>query len=93
MAKVTTEDAIKRLREIGGDTDEVIALSQDLKDTISGDGTNWEEKYKENDNAWRKKYMDAFTGNLPNTPNEEKAQEQEEEQEKPLTYAALFKEE
>lgn len=64
----TTEELLQAIREhIGEDTsDESISFLEDVTDTISDleskskDGTNWEQKFKENDEAWRKKYRDRF---------------------------------
>lgn len=66
----TTAEIIETLRtKIGEDTsDESLAFLEDVADTLSDlekktkDATNWETKFKENDEAWRKKYRDRFFG-------------------------------
>ena len=69
MAIVTKSDLLKRINEIAGDntSDAVLELLGDVTDTLDdaekrakGDGENWEEKYKQNDAEWRKKYRDRF---------------------------------
>ena len=69
MAVRTREEILNSVRERFGDdtTDETLALVEDITDTLTdlenknaNSGENWEQKYKENDAAWRKKYRDRF---------------------------------
>lgn len=84
---------------IGDDTsDEAIAFIEDISDSLNDyenkvSGYNeLEEKYKENDKAWREKYKNAFFNGSKEKP-EEPEQIEEEESKKRLTYEDLFKEE
>lgn len=94
MAVLERDKFFERIRgQIGDDsTDEAIAFLEDVTDTYnslsgSGDGTDWKQKYDENDAAWRKKYTERFfSGGDTNTDNDT-----EQEQNKPLTYENLFK--
>ena len=93
MAVLERDKFFERIRgQLGdGSTDEAIAFLEDVTDTYnalsnSGDGTDWKEKYEENDAAWRKKYTERFFsvgGNQEHEPDPEP--------DKPLTYENLFK--
>lgn len=49
-----------------GNSDEDISFIEDITDTVNdlenraSNNINWEQKYNENDAAWRKKYRDRF---------------------------------
>ena len=66
--KLSKDELLKKLKDkMGEDTsDEAIALFEDISDTINDyeektkDSTEWERKYKENDEMWRNKYRDRF---------------------------------
>lgn len=69
MAVLNREEFFSRLQTaIGTDTsDDSISLIEDMTDTYNdlesranGDGTNWEQKYKELDESWKKKYRHRF---------------------------------
>lgn len=68
MAVKTREEILESLRcRLGEEpTDEDIAMLEDITDTFTDfeektrDGTNWKNKYEENDKAWKKKYSDRF---------------------------------
>ena len=55
----------------------------------------WEKKYKENDEAWRKKYRDRFFNSPSEDGNDQikPTDDDDETSEKNLTYDKLFKEE
>lgn len=100
MAVRTREELLEAVRaRLGDDTsDEAIALVEDISDTM-GDyeeraGEDWEQKYKDNDAAWRQRYRDRFFGTgaaddegerpagpLPDDPEEDKS---------PKTFEELF---
>lgn len=102
MAVLTKEQILDRIKvRIGEDTsDEALQLIEDISDTIGDyetktkDSTDWEKKYKDNDEQWRKKYKDRFF----NSPAEEEKSisseiNEDEKIENKLTYDNLFKEE
>lgn len=99
MAVKTSSEIIAAVKAmIGEDTsDESISLIEDVTDTFSdyntrlSDETNWKKKYEENDESWRKRYMERFSG----TSGEEIKEEQEEqvkEDGEPRTFKELFSE-
>jgi thiamine pyrophosphate-dependent acetolactate synthase large subunit-like protein len=97
MAKLTKEQYLSKLQSlIGEDTsDDALAIVEDFTDTynemesaITNDGPNWEQKFKENDEAWRKKYRERF---FSGQPQEEQHEEEQEEKEKTITIDDLFK--
>lgn len=90
--------------KFGDDTgDDTISIIEDITDTIddyekkTADNTNWETKYKENDEAWRKKYTDRFYSASDDAHDDDKIKQLEEqageETETMTTYEDLFKEE
>lgn len=68
MAIVDKGELIKRIAARFGDdnSDEVIQLTEDLTDTFNdydsrlNSTEDWEAKFKENDEMWRKKYKERF---------------------------------
>lgn len=97
MSVKTREEILETIRTRVGDQtdDETISFLEDVTDTLTdletranGDGENWEQRYKDNDAEWRKKYKERFFSSEPDEPKEPK---QEEEEEKPKTFEDLFK--
>lgn len=81
MAVLNRETFFSRLNEmVGNNSDEQhISFIEDMTDTYndmekraSGDGVNWEQKYHDNDRAWRERYSHRFfSGNgNSNTPED-----------------------
>ena len=70
MAVLERDDFLARIKGRLGDelSDEDISLMEDMTDTFDDfdsrlkENGNWKSKYEENDKAWRKKYIDRFTG-------------------------------
>lgn len=100
MAVRSKEEILEAVRgRIGNATDdETIAFLEDITDTFSdyesrvqGDGVDWKSKYEENDREWRQKYTDRFFSTEPKT--EEPPTKEETEEDKPMTFDDLFKEE
>lgn len=69
MAIKTVEELMNSVRnQLGGDTsDSALTLIEDISDTMAdltnranSDPENWEQKYKDNDAEWRKRYHDRF---------------------------------
>lgn len=96
MAVRTREEILESIRtRVGEQTDdETIAFLEDVTDTLTdfetranGDGENWEQRYKDNDAEWRKKYTERFFSNEPAEPLEPK----EPPETKPKTFEDLFK--
>lgn len=91
----TVDEIMTAVKEVIGDRqdDTCIALLEDLSDTFKdlSSGEDWKAKYEQNDEAWRKKYVDRFMSGSP-APENEGPTQQETEAEKPLTFENLFKE-
>ena len=96
MAIKTKDELIKSLNAVLGDnaSDEALALMEDVSDTLDDkaakDAVDWEQKYQENDSAWRKRYRDRFMGNQ-NDPESDPTDPPDPDS-RP-TYSNLFKEE
>lgn len=98
MAVRTREEIMEQLStRIGDDTsDEAISLIEDITDTLNdfesranGDGTDWKAEYEKNDKEWREKYISRFKNGSDNSNNDNNDNREED---KPLTYEALFEE-
>lgn len=93
MAVRTTEELLASIRtRIGDDqSDEAIALVEDVSDTLNSmkndSNEDWKKKYEENDANWRQKYRDRFF-----SPSNDDDEVGDDIDVKPLTYDALFKE-
>ena len=97
MAVKTREEILETIRTRVGDQtdDETIAFLEDVTDTLSdfetranGDGEDWEQRYKDNDAEWRKKYTERFFSGEPQAPTPEPKYG---ESAKPKTFEDLFK--
>ena len=79
MSVLPKDEFFAKIQERIGDeaSEESIAFLEDMTDTYNdlekkanGDGTDWEQKYRENDAAWRKKYQARFFhGGNNSSPN------------------------
>lgn len=97
MAIKSITELIESAKTLIGEntSDEALGFMDDLSDTMTDfdtrtkDSTNWEEKYKENDANWRKRYMDRFNGK----PVEDEVDDSYELPEPPKkTFLDLFEE-
>ena len=107
--KKTKDELIKAVSEALGEnitSDQGIALLEDIKDTFedSTGGSSDEDKktiaelqqkLKENDDMWRKKYTDTFLNPVPipeekETPSGAGSETEEGEDDEPTTFAELF---
>jgi thiamine pyrophosphate-dependent acetolactate synthase large subunit-like protein len=104
MVKTKMEILESLKNKFGDDTgDETISIIEDISDTLddyekkTADNTNWETKFKENDEAWRKKYTDRFYSASEDAHDDDKVKQLEEQAgedvEIKTTYEDLFKEE
>lgn len=72
MAIKTKDELIQSLSAVLGDnaSDEALALMEDVSDTLDDNAAkgavDWEQKYRENDAAWRTRYRDRFMNNADN---------------------------
>lgn len=92
MAIKTVDELIEAVKaRVGEDnSDETIALLEDISDTFAAqhDGTDWKQKYEENDAEWRQKYKDRFS-KKPDDEDEDIDQPQENDR-KTTDYESLF---
>lgn len=82
MAILNRDEYFARLHErLAEDTSDAgISFLEDMTDTYNdmenrakGDGTNWEQKYKELDESWKKRYRHRFfNGGDNSVPNDGK---------------------
>ena len=87
MAKRTFAELVEQIKTYTGDRDddETLSLMEDINDTLNNE-TDWQAKYNENDKAWRTKYKQMFETGTVDEPDE-----QDEQEEKPITFDQLFK--
>lgn len=98
MAIRTREEILNSVRGVIGESadDQTLELLDDITDTLTdlenranNDGENWEQRYRENDAEWRKKYRDRF---FSGKTSEDAEDEPEHEPRKNYTFESLFKE-
>lgn len=95
MAQRTKEELLASVHTIVGDnnSDEALALIEDINDTYDGlsanSGEDWKKKYEENDQAWRSKYRERFFSGKEDEFDEESEEENTREK---YRYENLFKE-
>lgn len=92
MSILSKEDFFTAVQNrIGTDSsDDAVKFMEDITDTYTdlvnratGDGTDWKQKYEENDKAWAERYKARFfSGGNINIPNSNKEQEEQNEEEK-----------
>lgn len=96
MAVRTREEILEAIHaRVGEQTDdETISFLEDVTDTLTdfetranGANEDWEQRYKDNDAEWRKKYTERFFSGEPIEPLEPK----EPPETKPKTFEDLFK--
>lgn len=91
MAKKTLDEILTAVKNVVGDkitSDEAITLVEDITDTMTPDGENWEQKYRDNDRAWRERYTSRFySAEIP----KDDGGEIEEMEEKTYKIEDLFK--
>lgn len=94
MAVKTKAELLEAIRGVVGEStdDSALAIIEDVSDSFDSleaeSGTDWKQKYEQNDATWRQKYRDRFFS---------AASDEDEEDgygnERPLTFESLFKEE
>lgn len=90
----TLEEILNSVKGLIGEdsSDETLEVIEDISDTITdyqartADSTNWEEKYKENDQMWREKYKARFFDGSVEDPEPDP----DPEEEKPVRFEDLF---
>ena len=97
MAIKTPDEIRTALSGVLGDapSDAGLSLMEDVTDTLasltgSGSAHDWEQKYKDNDAAWRKRYIERF--NAP-ADDDVGGKNRNNDDNKPMTFESLFKEE
>ena len=98
MPVLNRDEFFDRIHQrVGTDnSDEAIKFIEDMSDTYNaleeranGDGTDWEKKYRELDESWKKKYTHRFfSGGANYTPPE--TEEKEKKDGSSITIDDLF---
>ena len=90
--KRTVEELLETAKGILGEntSDEALGFLEDLTDTVKVPEIDWEQKYKENDEAWRQKYRDRFFGDF--NPEEEPYEHDDPTPAKKVRFEDLFEE-
>lgn len=98
MAIRTREEILESIRNIVGDRtdDNTLQVLEDVTDTFTdfenktANQTDWEAKYKENDEGWRKKYAERFYTGDPSVPPKNNEPDIDEPYDKPTRFEELF---
>lgn len=98
MAIRTREEILESIRNIVGDStdDNTLQVLEDVTDTLTDfenkteNQTDWEAKYKENDEGWRKKYAERFYTGDPSVPPKNNVTVIDEPDDKPTRFEELF---
>ena len=98
MAIRTREEILESIRNIVGDRtdDNTLQVLEDVTDTFTdfenktANQTDWEAKYKENDEGWRKKYAERFYTGDPSVPPKNNEPDIDEPDGKPTRFEELF---
>ena len=98
MAVRTREEILESIRNIVGDStdDNTLQVLEDVTDTFTdfenktANQTDWEAKYKENDEGWRKKYTERFYTGDPSVPPRNNEPVIDEPDDKPTRFEELF---
>lgn len=90
--KRTKEELLDIAKGILGDndSDDALAFLEDISDTVTTPEVDWEQKYNENDAAWRQKYRDRFFSDVK--PEVEEYEEEEKLPPKKTKFEELFEE-
>lgn len=101
MAVRTIDEILESVKTRVGDSteDADIEFIENISDTLNDLNSkasgqeDWKTKYEENDKAWREKYKERFFSTEENEKDElEDNKDIEMKDEKPKTFADLFKE-
>lgn len=98
MAVRTREEILESIRNIVGDStdDNTLQVLEDVTDTFTdfenktANQTDWEARYKENDEGWRKKYAERFYTGDPSVPPKNNDTVNDESDDKPTRFEELF---
>ena len=98
MAIRTREEILESIRNIVGDRtdDNTLQVLEDVTDTLTdfenktANQTDWEAKYKENDEGWRKKYAERFYTGDPSASIKINEPVIDEPDDKPTRFEELF---
>ena len=99
MAIRSREEILESIRNIVGDRtdDNTLQVLEDVTDTFTdfenktANQTDWEAKYKENDEGWRKKYAERFYTGDPSVPPKNNEPDIDDPDNKPTRFEELFK--
>lgn len=97
---LSKEDLLEAVNRIVGDKndDQTLTDVENIIDTVNAsESGEWEKKYRENDEAWRKRYRDRFFGGDPSRETDKEtviAEEKEDikKDDEKETFEELFEE-
>lgn len=101
MAVLTKDEYFNALNERmkNSTSDDDIAFLENMTDTytdlenrLNNNGENWEQKYHDLDESWRRRYSHRFFGGSSGNPNERKDDKDCEEKAEEIIIEDLFKE-
>ena len=98
MAVKPLADILTSVNAIIGEntSDEALTLIEDITDSFNAkaddDNENWKKKYEELDQSWRNRYKERFLSGDTSIDKALEADNDDEPEEKPLTFESLFKE-
>ena len=98
MAVKPLADILTSVNAIIGEntSDEALTLIEDITDSFNAkaddDNENWKKKYEELDQSWRNRYKERFLSGDTSIDKALEDDNDDESEEKPLTYESLFKE-
>lgn len=90
--KRTKDELLENAKSLLGEniSDEALSFLEDISDTVTPPEVDWEQKYKENDAAWREKYRSRFFSAV--APEEEPYEREENLPPKKTKFEDLFEE-
>lgn len=94
MAVKTKAELLEAIRGVVGEStdDSALSIIEDVSDSFDSleaeSGTDWKQKYEQNDATWRQKYRDRFF-----SAASDEDEDDDDYNERPLTFESLFKEE
>ena len=95
MAVLNRDDFMNRINEIVGEdtSDKTLEFISDMSETfdsLNSGNQGWEQKYKDLDNNWRKKYKERFMQGSPTDDKSEDENVARDERANTITIADLF---
>ena len=88
MAVLKKEELLEKIKKFDNDSDEYIEFLEDFSDTFD----DLEQKSKNTDDEWKRKYKERFFMSEKNDQDELDEQDEEDEQDEDIKIDDLFEE-